>query len=68
MVLRNLRPLIPSGMPADFQLLMEHCWATDADNRPNVDRCGDRTEARPQRLHACAGQQHGTLHRLRRPR
>eukprot|EP00775_Hariotina_reticulata_P003313 gene3313-3589_t len=37
-VLRNLRPMIPQGMPADYQLLMEHCWATDPQDRPTVDR------------------------------
>eukprot|EP00775_Hariotina_reticulata_P003316 gene3316-3593_t len=37
-VLRNLRPMIPQGMPADYQLLMEHCWATDPECRPSVDR------------------------------
>jgi hypothetical protein len=37
-VLRNLRPMIPQGMPADYQLLMEHCWATDPEGRPSVER------------------------------
>ncbi|KAF8061383.1 roco8 [Scenedesmus sp. PABB004] len=37
-VLRNLRPLIPPGMPPDYQLLMEHCWATESANRPSIDR------------------------------
>jgi hypothetical protein len=37
-VLRNLRPMVPAGMPADYQLLMEHCWASDPAARPNVDR------------------------------
>eukprot|EP00878_Enallax_costatus_P018623 GHUV01019614.1.p1 GENE.GHUV01019614.1~~GHUV01019614.1.p1 ORF type:complete len:911 (+),score=211.03 GHUV01019614.1:148-2880(+) len=37
-VLRNLRPMIPAGMPADYQLLMEHCWATDPADRPSIDR------------------------------
>jgi hypothetical protein len=37
-VLRNLRPLLPAGMPADYSLLMQHCWASDPASRPNVDR------------------------------
>lgn len=37
-VLRNLRPLVPQGMAADYSLLMQHCWASDPLQRPNVDR------------------------------
>ncbi|KAF8061385.1 Acad10 [Scenedesmus sp. PABB004] len=37
-VMRNLRPLVPSGIPADYQLLMEHCWATEPADRPKAPR------------------------------
>ncbi|WIA34798.1 hypothetical protein OEZ86_013101 [Tetradesmus obliquus] len=36
--LRNLRPLVPEGMPSDYRLLMENCWATEPTNRPTADR------------------------------
>lgn len=36
--LHGLRPLIPHGMPADYQMLMEHCWQADPSNRPNASR------------------------------
>lgn len=37
-VLQNLRPQIPTGMPADYQLLMERCWSSDPTDRPTVDK------------------------------
>lgn len=37
-VLNDLRPVIPQGMPADYQLLMQHCWATEPAARPSISR------------------------------
>lgn len=37
-VLRNLRPLVPPDMAADYRLLMERCWASEAAARPSVER------------------------------
>jgi hypothetical protein len=32
-VVRNLRPKIPCGMAADYQLLMQSCWSADPSDR-----------------------------------
>jgi hypothetical protein len=32
-VVRNLRPMIPGGMAADYQLLMQSCWSADPNDR-----------------------------------
>ena len=45
-VVRNLRPMIPRGMAADYQLLMQSCWSASPTDRcvANVLGWGD-TEA-----------------------
>lgn len=32
-VVRNLRPIIPRGMAADYQLLMQSCWSANPNDR-----------------------------------
>ena len=32
---RGLRPRVPAALPADLRPLMEQCWATEPDDRPN---------------------------------
>lgn len=32
-VVRNLRPMIPRGMSADYQLLMQSCWSASPTDR-----------------------------------
>jgi hypothetical protein len=32
-VVRNLRPMIPRGMAADYQLLMQSCWSASPTDR-----------------------------------
>lgn len=35
-VLRKVRPCIPAGMPPDYELLMQQCWAPEPTDRPSV--------------------------------
>eukprot|EP00878_Enallax_costatus_P043713 GHUV01051772.1.p1 GENE.GHUV01051772.1~~GHUV01051772.1.p1 ORF type:complete len:370 (-),score=77.77 GHUV01051772.1:1193-2194(-) len=37
-VLNNVRPPLPPAMPADYLLLMDHCWAADPADRPTAVR------------------------------
>lgn len=57
-VLADLRPVIPPGMPADLQILMEHCWSSDPAARPSIDRvlqCLEFMVSERQQLPAAGG-------------
>jgi hypothetical protein len=44
-VLQHLRPIVPAVMPADYELLMEKCWAASPDDRPSIVRVLDCLDA-----------------------
>jgi hypothetical protein len=44
-VLQHLRPILPAGMPADYQLLMQSCWASSPADRPSIVRVLDCLDA-----------------------
>lgn len=44
-VLQHLRPIVPPDMPADYELLMEACWAAAPADRPSTMRLLDCLDA-----------------------
>jgi hypothetical protein len=44
-VLQHLRPIVPADMPADYELLMESCWAASPSDRPSIVRVLDCLDA-----------------------
>jgi hypothetical protein len=44
-VLQHLRPILPAGMPADYQLLMQSSWASNPADRPSIIRVLDCLDA-----------------------